>query len=453
MRYKLNLIDSILVVVGSMIGSGIFIIPSIIASKIPDSTTIISIWIIAGIITILGAINYAELASMFPGKGGQYTYLRETYGNLIGFLFVWTSFFVIQAGTIAAVAIAMAKYVGTFIPAISEKNIILDLNILKVNSAQLVGALSIILLTGINIIGLKWGSIVQNIFTLSKVIVIFILVSFAFFHPLGSIENLFSTHKVEPLESINLVLMVAAWSLSKVFFAYDAWYYLTYISHEVKDSHKNVPLAMVIGTALTTLIYVVTTMSYFYILGIENVSKSFDNKVAEEVAKVIFPMFGVYFISLGIIISTFGCNNGLILTGARLIYALASDKLFFDSFAKEHPKYQTPHIALIFQAIWIIVLIIIGNYSSLLTYVTFASIGFNFLTVLAVIVQRIRSPSHERPFKAWLYPFSTILYLLSTFIFLMYTLISSPKETLAGIAIILSGLIGYIGLVFTKWRI
>lgn len=440
-KYKLSLLDSIFLVVGSMIGSGIFIVPSIISSKLPDGLSVLIIWIIAGIITVLGAINYAELASMFPKHGGQYTYLKETYGKIIGFLFVWASFFVIQAGTIAAVAIAMAKYVGTFFPFISEKNFIFNLWLIKINTAQLVGVLSIVILTIINIIGLKLGAIVQNIFTISKVLVIIVLVLFAFLHPGGSIEKVFSSHNVDSFSNLNLALMVAAWSLSKVFFAYDAWYYLTYVSHEVKDSNKNVPLAMVIGTILTTIIYCITTASYFYVLGIDGVSKAFDNKVAEEVAKIIFPIAGVYFIALGIIISTFGCNNGLILTSSRLIYSLSVDRLFFESFSKEHPKYQTPYISLIFQAVWVSLLIILGNYSSLLTYVTFASIGFNFLTVLAVIVLRKINPELDRPFKAWFYPVSTIIYLLATSIFLVYTFISSPVETITGIVLILSGII------------
>lgn len=438
---KIELLDCIFIVVGSMIGSGIFIIPSLIAVKIPNPIIVILIWILAGIITILGAINYSELASMFPGKGGQYLYLKETYGKLIGFLFVWSSFFIIQAGTIAAVAIAMAKYIGTFFPIISEQNTIINFGI-NINTAQIIAILSIIALTIINIIGLKWGTIVQNIFTISKVLVILILVLFSFLSPIGSFNNIFTSKNI-PFSDINLILMVFAWSLSKVFFAYDAWYYVTYISHEIKKPNKNIPLAMVIGTTITTLIYVTTTICYFYILGIDKVINSFDNKVAEETAKMIFPLFGVYFISLGIIISTFGCNNGLILTSSRLIYSLSSDKLFWEIFSKEHPKYGTPYISLIFQAIWISLLILSGNYNSLLTYVTFVSIGFNFLTVLAVIVLRIRYPNKERPFKTWFYPLTTVLYLIFTGMFLIYTLVSSPKETLIGIFIILSGLAIY----------
>ncbi|MEN3015766.1 MAG: amino acid permease [bacterium] len=441
MRYKIGLLDSIFIVVGSMIGSGIFLVPSIVATKIPDGMTVTLIWIIAGIITTLGAINYAELASMFPQQGGQYAYLRETYGKSIGFLFVWTSFFVIQAGTIAAVAIATAKYLGTFLPLISEQNILLDLKIIKINTAQIVAILSIIILTYINILGLKAGTIVQNIFTISKVLVILVLLIAGFAYEKGSFVNLTSS-KVE-FDNINLMLMVFAWSLSKVFFAYDAWYYLTYISHEIRNPHKTIPLAMVIGTAITTLIYVLTTACYFYVLGVSQVANSPDNKVAEQTAKILFPLFGVYFISMGIIISTVGCNNGLILTSSRLIYALAVDRLFFSIFSREHPIYQTPHTALIFQAIWISILILLGNYSSLLTYVTFASIGFNFLTVLAVMVLRIRNPNQERPFKTWLYPFTTLAYLISTFLFLFYTLISNPIETLIGVGIMLSGLVAY----------
>ncbi len=442
MRYKIGLFESTLIVVGSMIGSGIFIVPSIIASRLPDSLWVISIWIIAGMITILGAINYAELSSMFPSAGGQYVYLKETYGRLIGFLFVWGSFFVIQSGTIAAVAIAMAKYIGTFFPFISEQNVILDYGI-KINWAQLVAIFSVLLITVINIFGLKWGAVIQNIFTISKVLVIVLLVFFSFLFSNGSFDNLLSKGNVQNFYDLNLVLMLVAWSLSKVFFAYDAWYYLTYISHEVKDPYKNIPLGMIIGTLVTTVIYVLTTVSYLYVLGIDGVANSFDNKVAEQLAKTIFPLFGVYFISLGIIISTFGCNNGLILTSSRLIYALSLDRLFPAIFSKEHPKYYTPYISLIFQSIWVCLLIVLGNYSSLLTYVTFASIAFNFLTVLAVIVLRFKNPNIDRPFKSWFYPISTLLYLFITLLFLIYTFLSSPKETIIGILIVISGLIFY----------
>jgi len=394
------------------------------------------------VLTILGALNYAELASVFPSTGGQYVYLKEIYGKLVGFLFVWTSFFVIQTGTIAAVAIAMAKYIGTFLPFISEQNVILSLGYLKINSAQIVGILSVIVLTIINLIGLKWGALVQNIFTILKVLVVVILIIFSFSFSGGG--NLFSSHSVDlDFSNLNLVLGVFAWSLSKVFFAYDAWYYLTYISGEVKDPSRNVPLGMVLGVTITTIVYCLVTMGYLYVLGIDGVAKAFDNKVAEEVSKLLFPAFGVYFISLGIIISTFGCNNGLIMTGARLVYALALDRMFFSSFAKEHPTFKTPHLALIFQSFWIIFLILIGNYSSLLTYVTFISIGFNFLTILGVIILRIKRPSLERGYKAWFYPFSTLAYLLLTLVFLVYTFLSSFWETLAGLFILLTGVLGY----------
>lgn len=452
MKNKIGLFDATNIVIGSMIGSGIFIVPSIIANYLPNGWYIISLWIIAGIITIAGALTYSEISNKLPLQGGQYAYLKELYNNFIGFLFAWTLFFVIQSGTIAAVAIAFAKYIGTFFNSISENNYILNLGYFKLNTAQIIAIISIWILTYINIKGIKLGALFQNIFTVSKVLAIVILIILAFSYKEGTFNNL---NSINTLSNINnsdnmlpflAILPAIALSLSKVFFAYDAWYSVTYVSHEVEKPKINIPLSMVIGTLVVTLIYILTNLAYLYVLPINEMANVQDNRVAQEVAQRVLPTIGPALISLGIIISTLGCNNGLILSGPRVIAALANDKLFTPKLSEIHPKYETPYMALIFQAVWTTILILLGTYSQLLTYVTFASILFNTITVIGVFILRKKykavkndSGKEDQEGKTFLYPLTPLIYIIFGILFLIYLVQADLKSTLAGIIIVLAG--------------
>jgi APA family basic amino acid/polyamine antiporter len=439
MKNRINLFDATNIVVGSMIGSGIFLVPSIIANYLPNGWYMIALWIIAGLITIAGALTYAEIANKIPAQGGQYVYLKELYNSFIGFLFAWTLFFVIQSGTIAAVAIAFAKYLGTFLNFISENNYIINYGFFKLNTAQIVAIISIWILTYINIKGIKLGALFQNIFTVSKVLAIVILIILAFSYKEGSFNNLNSINIDKINIDIMLLLPAIALSFSKIFFAYDAWYSVTYVSQEVEKPQINIPLSMVIGTLIVTFIYVLTNLAYIYVIPIKEMWKIPDNRIAQEVASRVLPDIGPVLIAIGIIISTLGCNNGLILSGPRVIAVLAQDKLFNPYLSKVHHTYQTPYIALIFQAIWTTILIVLGTYSQLLTYVTFASISFNVLTVIGIFILRKKYKYENQDYKTFLYPITPILYIIFGILFIVYLIKGDLISTLAGLFIILIG--------------
>lgn len=438
----LGLLEATTIVIGSMIGSGIFLAPSIMAQYIQTPGLIILLWIIGGIITICGALSYGELAASMPKAGGQYVFLREAYNPLMAFLYGWTVFLVIQTGFIAAVGVAFAKYLGIFIPSISENVILFQLAGFQLNSAQAVGILSIAVLTCINCFGLKGGAFIQNLFTFLKVLAVLVLIGLSFLSIKGNIANF--QPLIQPIlgqEGIKMGLFAAlAVAMSKALFAYDAWNSVTFTAEETKNPQKNLPLSLLFGTLLVTLIYTTLTMAYFYIVPVPDAALIPDNRIAATVANILFGNAGLFFIAGAILISTFGCNNGLILSGPRVYYAMAKDGVFFKKVSEIHPKFHTPVNSLIYQGIWASILALTGTYSDLLTYVTFASLLFNVLTVIAVFVLRKKQPKLTRPYKTWGYPLTPVIYILLSVFFLIYIVQGDPKNSGLGIIIILTGL-------------
>lgn len=452
---KLGLFDATMIVMGSMIGSGIFIAPSIMAGYMPVPQFLILLWIIGGVLTAFGAIAYGELAGMMPKAGGQYIFLKEAYNSLFGFLYGWTLFFVIQSGFIAAVAIAFAKYLGVFVPVLSENNIILNFNLFglnfALNSAQLAGVGIIALLTCINCFGVVFGAFVQNLFTVSKIIAIALLVLLAFAIGDGNWSNLFESfsiekfHPIAPSDAVSMGFFAAfAVAMSKALFAYDAWNSITFAAEEVKNPHKTVPRSLVLGTVGVMLVYVITNMAYLYIIPIKEMALVKDNIVAAAVAEKIFGAIGAQLIAIAIMISTFGCDNGLILSAPRVYYAMAKDGLFFKGAGKLHTKYKTPVNSLILQGVWSSVLTVSGTYSALLTYTAFASLLFNVLTVIGLFILRKKYPERERPYKAWGYPIVPILYILTAVFFIVYIIIGDPKSSGLGLLLVLIGVPAYL---------
>ncbi|MEN3039279.1 MAG: amino acid permease [Candidatus Kryptonium sp.] len=458
---KLGLFDATMIVMGSMIGSGIFIAPSIMAGYMPVPQFLILLWVVGGILTAFGAIAYGELAGMMPKAGGQYVFLREAYNPLLGFLYGWTLFFVIQSGFIAAVAIAFAKYLGVFIPALSENNVIFKINILgwdyTLNSAQLVGVGVIAFLTCINCFGVVFGAFVQNLFTVSKIAAIVALVLLAFAIGNGNWSNFFESFSVEnfqpiaPPEALSMGFLAAfAVAMSKALFAYDAWNSVTFAAEEVKEPHKTVPRSLVLGTIGVMLVYVLANMAYLYIVPIREMAVIPDNRVAAEVAERIFGVIGAQLIAIAIMISTFGCDNGMILAAPRVYYAMAKDGLFFKGAGKLHPKYKTPVNSLILQGVWSSVLTLSGTYSALLTYTAFTSLLFNVLTVIGLFILRKKYPDRERPYKAWGYPIIPILYILVAVFFIIYIIVGDPKSSGLGLLLVLIGIPAYVYWMKTK---
>ncbi|MDI6802560.1 MAG: amino acid permease [Bacteroidota bacterium] len=444
LKRGLNLFDATMLVVGSMIGSGIFIAPSLIAGYVQTPGLIILIWVVGGLLTVFGSLSYAELAAAMPRTGGQYVFLREAYSPLWGFLYGWTLFLVIQTGFIAAVAVAFAKYLGVFIPSLSESNVVFSFQNFTINSAQIIAIISIVLLSVINIFGVKLGAAVQNIFTVSKVAALASLIGVSFIVGNGSLSNF--TPVLTPIipEALGLSLFAAiAVAMSKALFAYDAWNSVTFTAEEIKHPEKNLPRALVIGTAATAIIYTLTTMAYIYIVPVEQMATVADNRIAAEVAQIVFGPAGLVFITAAILISTFGCNNGLILAGPRVYYAMANDKLFFEKVKTVHTKFKTPAVSLVYQCVWACLLTLTGTYSDLLTYTAFASLLFGVLTIVGLFVLRKKLPGLNRPYKTWSYPVVPALYVLGALFFIVFIFIGDLRNSGLGLAIIIAGIPAY----------
>jgi len=445
---RLGVFSATTLIVGSMIGSGIFIAPSIMAEWIQTPGLLLGLWLFGGVFTILGALACAELAAMAPHAGGQYVFLREAYGPLWGFLYGWTLFLVIQTGFNAAVAIAFAKYLGVYLPALSEANVLLWLPPLQVTSAQLVACGVIALLTYVNMRGVRQGAFVQNLFTILKVAALGAIIVAGLSH-LGSHADHFRP-LLEPRPGPRAValhtgfLAGLAVALSKALFAYDAWNTATFVAEEIREPQRNLPRALLAGTLLTTLVYVLANVAYLSVLSIGEMAEVAENRVAREVAVRFFGQAGLLLVVVAILISTFGCVNGLILSGARVFFAMAREGLFFRPCADLDPRTGVPVMALLFQGAWSCVLTLTGSFDALLTYTTFASVFFGALTVAGVYRLRALQPERPRPYRCWGYPVTPAMYLLIAVPFLAYVIQGDPRSTGIGVLLVGSGVPVYL---------
>ena len=446
LQRSLGVFSASTIIVGSMIGSGIFIAPSIMAGYIAGPGIYLGLWVLGGVLTLLAALCYSELCVRMPRAGGQYVFLREAFGRPVGFLYAWTLFFVIQSGFNAAVAIAFAKYLGGVGLAVGENDLVLSLRAFQLSRAQLVAVGVIALLTLINCRGVKQGAFVQNLFTTLKIGAVVALAVIGFTSGKGSLSS-FSPVLDTSLgpEGLKRGLLAAAGvAMSKALFAYDAWNSVTFVAEEIRDPTRSLPRALIGGTLATTLTYVAACSVYLYILPMGEMARVAENRVAADVASRLMGPAGLTAVSIAILISTFGCENGLILSGARVLYALARDGIFFAGCARVHPRYQTPHVALIVQGVWSSVLALSGSYSRLLTYTTFASLAFNALTVVGLFVLRRREgPPAPGDYRTWGYPLTPILYLLGAVFFILYIVQGEPIASLAGVGLVVLGLPAY----------
>ncbi len=462
-QQRLRLFDATTLVVGSMIGSAIFLALPIMAREVPSPGILIGLWIFGGLFTILGANCCAELAAMLPNAGGQYVFLREAFGNLWAFLFGWTQFLIIQTGTNAAVAIAFAKYLGSLVPGCGEKNVLATIPLghvlpaamqahmpeslehLEINSAQVVASVVIVLLTAVNIRGLREGVWIQNVFTALKVAALGALSVAGLCHGIGS------PHFIPPAEPFSAgkvlgagLLAGLALALSKSLFAYDAWYTVTFVAEEVHDSKRTLPHALMLGTIVVTVVYVLANLAYLAVLPISRITSVEDDRVAVAVGTTLFGNLGATLVTIAVLISTFGCLNGLILGGARLCFAMARDGLFLRGCASLHPRTGTPATALVYQGVVSIALTFTGSYSGLLTYTMFASVFFTGLMVAAVYRLRFKRPDLPRPYRCWGYPVTPALYLVTCLAFLVYVIVGNPLASGAGVLLMLSGVPFYV---------
>jgi len=464
-KQGLGLLDSTMIVIGSMIGSGIFIVSADIARNVGSPGMLLVVWLVTGIITVIGALSYGELAGMMPQAGGQYVYLREAYNPLIGFLYGWTLFLVIQAGTIAAVAVAFAKFTAVLMPGLSEKNVLLEIAGLKISAAQILAILSIAILTYVNTRGLREGKIVQNSFTITKTLALFglILLGIIVGRNAGAIEANLSTFwdatwthvadgKIVSVESLSGLMVFAAIGTAMVgsLFSSDAWNNITFTAGEVINPKRNIPLSLALGTGVVTLLYVLANVAYVLVLPVVGTPVASDvigrgiqfaaaDRVATATATMIFGDTAAIIMAVLIMVSTFGCNNGLILAGARVYYAMARDGVFFKG-AGVLNENAVPATALIVQGIWASLLCLSGTYSDLLDYVVFAVLIFYILTVIGIFILRRKQPNAERPYKAFGFPIIPALYVLCASAISVDLLIFKPTYTWPGMIIVLLGI-------------
>lgn len=452
---SLNLFDSTAIVMGSMIGSGIFIVSADIARNVGAPGWLLLVWAITGLMTVFAGLSYGELAGLMPKAGGIYVYLREAYNPLAGFLYGWTLFLVIQCGTIAAVAMAFSKFLGVIFPWISVDNLFFQFHSVHISFTQLIAILSILLLTWINSRGIEQGKKVQNIFTYSKILilVLFVVLGMMFMshyvaHDWWAASRTVKNENI-PISGFALIVAIGV-SMVGTLFSSDAWYNITFTSGEVINPKKNIPLSLFWGTFTVCLLYFLVNVVYVNALPVKGSSTGLtvasqgiqfasEDRVATAVIKQILGHVAEIVMAIVVVISTFGCNNGLIFSGARVYYAMAEDGLFFKKAAVLN-KRDVPAVGLWVQAFWSTLLCLSGTYSQLLDYVIFAALIFNILTISAVFVFRFKRPDEERPYKTLGYPIIPGIYIVLCIFIEIVLLLYKPEYTWRGLIIVVTGI-------------
>jgi APA family basic amino acid/polyamine antiporter len=486
MVQTLGLFSSTALVAGSMIGSGIFLVDADIARSANSPALVLGAWVVTGILTVIGALSYGELAAMMPKAGGQYVYLRESLGPLWGFLYGWTLFLVIQTGTIAAVCVAFGKFLGVFFPRISTTHwlwhiahvppikvgpMVLGNMDIGVNTANLTGIVIVFFLAFVNMFGVKLGALIQNVFTSAKALSLAALVlltltigrnatAMAANFGQGGVEfwknaGWSAMHPVQvgiggPTVLVNLFVILAVVQVGSLFSA-DAWNNITFTAGEVKNPRRNIPLSLIMGTGFVVTVYFLATLGYLMVLPMHGdphgatamargLQFASEDRVGTAALEVIFHAGGAYLMAAAILISTFGCANGLSLAGARVYYAMSQDGLFFKSVGKLSERYKTPSAGLFVQACWTALLCVSGSYSQLLDYIIVAVLVFYILTILGLFVLRVKQPGASRPYKALGYPVLPALYIVMASWICIVLLRYKPQYTWPGLVLVLLGI-------------
>lgn len=464
-RRSIGPLDATMLVAGSMIGSGIFIVSADIAGLVQTPGLLLGVWVLTGLLTLIAALSYGELAGMMPEAGGQYVYLREAFGPLAGFLYGWTLFTVIQTGTIAAVAMAFAKFTAVLVPELAESNILFHLGPISVSAAQVVAIASIVVLTALNARGVKLGKIVQNIFTSTKLVAVIGLAVIGIAMGVGSgawASNMsaFWNVPVLPADGPSSILAVMAVAMVGTIFSSDAWNNITFVASEVRNPKRTIPLSLFWGVLIVTGLYLLVNVAYLSLLPIlgsapdgdvmsRGIQYAVNNRVGTAAAEVMFGTNGALIMAVLIMVSTFGCNNGLILSGARAYYAMAADGLFFAK-ARTLNRNDVPATALWIQCLWAGILCLSGQYGNLLDYVVMAVLLFYILTIVGIFRLRRLRPDVERPYKAIGYPVLPALYIVLASAICVCLLIYKPGYTWPGVGLVALGLPVYF--IWTKGR-
>jgi len=448
----LTLLDSVLLLVSGIIGSSIFLTAKDIAGPLPNPVLFFLVWVLGGVISLCACVAFAELGSMFPDSGGQYIYLREAYGDLVAFLYGWMLFAVANGGTIAALSVASAAYMGNIIPAISQEHVIFSLLGMPFTRAHAVGLVLIAILTYVNVYGLRWGALLQNVSTWTKFAAMAVFIVLGFAIGKGHWSN-FTTQTHGGLTmglSPGQLVSALGVGLIAVFWAYDGWVYITWVAGEVKDPRRNVPLAMVLGVLTVGAIYLAMNMTYVYALPMDEIAKH--ETIAHAAATALFSPRAALWLSAMIAISCFSAAAACTLSGSRVYLAMAQDGVFFRRMAVIHPKWRTPAFSLIGQGIWAAVLTMSGRYDQLYTYVIFGMVLSYTLTVIGLFVLRWKKPDIPRPYRCTGYPWLPAIYILVGAAWTLNTIIERPTEAFWGAAIVAAGVPGYLFWKRTKSR-
>jgi len=450
----LTLTAAIMIAAGSMIGSGIFRKPATMAGQLMSPELLLIVWLVAGIITFIGALCNAEISGMIDATGGQYVYFQKMYGNFVSYLYGWSVFAVIQTGAQAAIAYVFGEYLCYFIkfpelPA-SIQNFSFYIPIVgnifpfAEYGAKVSAIVCILFLTGINYTGVVFGGAVQSFITYIKIASMVLLSILLLTSGSGSLENLSTGFAIPTSTSTNL-FAVFGLAIAGAFWAYDGWNNLTFVAGEIKQPQRNVPLGLLFGTLIVVVVYMLINVAYLYVLPIEKMANS--PLVAASAAEVVFGSSGASLISIAVIISTFGALNGSILATARVCFAMARNNMFIKSLDKIHPKFATPHTSLVAQGLWSCLLVLSGSFDTITDYVMFAAWLFYMLGAYGVIVLRKKMPDVHRPYKVWGYPYTPMIFVIFSFLFLVNTLIADYENAAMGSLLIL------LGLPFYYWRI
>jgi len=422
-KRELGLLDGTMLVVGSMIGSGIFIVSSDMVRNVGSAGMLILMWVVTGIMTVIAAVSYGELSAMFPKAGGQYVYLKEAYGKLTAFLYGWSFFSVIQTGTIAAVGVAFSKFAAYLYEPFSDENILYDAGNFKLNAAQLVSIVTIILLTYLNSRGVKNSKILQTVLTIIKIMSLLGLIIFGFL--LGAKSEIWDANWTNAWETRNYVADSGEWiiiggkaivagmaaAMVGSVFSSDAWNGVTFIAGEIKNPKRNVGLSLFFGTLIVSVIYVLANLMYLAVVPLDAIATAKSDRIAVVASQLIFGNIGTYVIAVMIMISTFACNNGLIMAGARVYYTMANDGLFFRK-AGFLNHAGVPAWALWAQCVWASALCLTGKYGALLDFVVIIVLIFYILTIYGIFKLRRTMPDAERPYKAFGYPVLPFIYIV-----------------------------------------
>jgi APA family basic amino acid/polyamine antiporter len=438
---SIGLASAILLVVGNVIGSGIFLTTGGMAEHIPSASLLLLAWTLGGVLAIAGGLTYAEMGAMFPRSGGVYVFLREAYGELPAFLYGWVALLVVISGGIAGVAVGFAEYLSFFVPAFSTSTVLISMPTpwggFDISPGQVVAAASLVVLGAVNYVGVRSGNMVNVVLTAAKVGGLAALPIMAIIA--ANVQPAFTPvvppGLTRPLASFGVAMIAVLWT-------YEAWYFVTYAAGEIKDPQRNVPRALVLGILTLMAIYVVVNIAYLYALSIDEMKGV--TRIAERAASALVGPWGATFVAMTVVISTLGCNTAAILAGSRILFAMARDGVFLPPASRVHHRYRTPHVAIVALTAWSIVLTLSGSYEQLFTYVMFSSILFSVVAGIALFRLRRTRPDAHRPYRAWGYPIVPMLFVAGSTVFVVNTLFERPIESLAGLGLLVIGVPVYL---------